>query len=413
MNKQTGQIALLLLLVVVLTAGLWGFMRWNNHQAIESLNDNILRLDSSIERKNQLIEQLEGDKKQLIAELATQKNRSTVEATRFLGEQQALRLELTDMTQQLNTRVSQLSETSALLAGKEATVANLQEQLIEKSSGIDSLLEEKQILTSDIEAMTVKLATGNDEVTALAQERDSIAEQVQSLEQQLTELNQYSEQLSQRYTQVNRQLESEIERSEEYSQKIETLEEQNAREQAALRALEQQINQFRADNESLQEVNSSLLDNNQQLDGEKRQLIQQYENGISVIRLPNRILFDTGSAQLNAQGAETLALVARTLKEFPDHLISVEGHTDHRPIGSVLARRYPSNWELSSARAASAIRVLVGEDIPSTQFQVVGFADTRPLVDKTQTQLLGKNRRIEILLFPPVERKQKVISLNK
>ena len=413
MNKQTGQIALLLLLVVVLTAGLWGFMRWNNHQAIESLNDNILRLDSSIERKNQLIEQLEGDKKQLIAELATQKNRSTVEATRFLGEQQALRLELTDMTQQLNTRVSQLSETRALLAGKEATVANLQEQLIEKSSGIDSLLEEKQILTSDIEAMTVKLATGNDEVTALAQERDSIAEQVQSLEQQLTELNQYSEQLSQRYTQVNRQLESEIERSEEYSQKIETLEEQNAREQAALRALEQQINQFRADNESLQEVNSSLLDNNQQLDGEKRQLIQQYENGISVIRLPNRILFDTGSAQLNAQGAETLALVARTLKEFPDHLISVEGHTDHRPIGSVLARRYPSNWELSSARAASAIRVLVGEDIPSTQFQVVGLADTRPLVDKTQTQLLGKNRRIEILLFPPVERKQKVISLNQ
>ena len=413
MNKQTGQIALLLLLVVVLTAGLWGFMRWNNHQAIESLNNNILRLDSSIDRKNQLIKQLEADKKQLITELASQKNRSTVEATRLLGEQQVLRLELTDMTQQLNTRVSQLSETRALLAGKEATVANLQEQLIEKNSGIDSLLEEKQILTSDIEAMTVKLATGNDEVTALAQERDSIAEQVQSLEQQLTELNQYSEQLSQRYTQVNRQLESEIERSEEYSQKIETLEEQNAREQAALRALEQQINQFRADNESLQEVNSSLLDNNQQLDGEKRQLIQQYENGISVIRLSNRILFDTGSAQLSSQGREALALVARTLKEFPEHLISVEGHTDHRPIGSVLAGRYPSNWELSSARAASAIRVLVGEDIPSTQFQVVGLADTRPLVDKAQTELLGKNRRIEILLFPPVERKQKVISLNQ
>jgi len=411
MNKQTGQITLLLLLAVVLTAGLWMYLRWSNHNAVESLNDNISRLDSSIEQKDLLIQQLEDDKKALVGELASQNNRLTAEATRLFNEQQVTLTELDELKTQSQGQAAKLSELSALLAGKEATVANLQEQLTEKSSGIDSLLEDKQILTNDIELMTVKLATGNDELAALAKERDSIAEQVETLEQQLLELNQYSEQLNQQFTRVNSQLASEKERSEQYSQKIETLEEQNAREQAALRALEEQINQFRADNQSLQAVNSALVNNNQQLDGEKRQLIQQYENGISVIRLPNRILFDTGSAQLNTQGEETLALVARTLKEFPDHLISVEGHTDHRPIGSALAARYPSNWELSSARAASAIKVLVGENIPSTQFQLVGLADTRPLVDKTQLEQLSNNRRIEILLFPPVERKQKIINL--
>lgn len=411
MNKQTGQVVILLLLVVCLTAGLWAYMRWSNHNALQSLNEDINRLDSSLERKNQLIQQLGDEKAALVSELANNKNRLESEAKRFLAEQQAISRELADVKEQFDKQAGVLSALNESLANKNKAIDGLQQQVTEKNSGIDSLLVEKQILTADIEAMTLRLAAGNDEVAVLGKERDSITEQVQVLEKQLTDLNQYSEQLNQQYTRVQTQLASEIERSQSYSQKIETLEEQNAREQTALASLEKEINQYRADNQSLQAVNSSLLDNNQQLGVEKRQLIQQYENGISVIRLPSRILFDTGSAQLNRQGRETLVLVANTLKEFPEHLISVEGHTDHRPIGSALVSRFPSNWELSSARAASAIRVLVGENIPAKQFQVVGFADTRPLVDKTQLALLNKNRRIEILLFPPVERKQKVISL--
>lgn len=378
--------------------------------AVQSLNQNIERLDSVLVEKSQTLKQLEDEKQVLVSELAKVKTRFDSESARFLTQEQTVKNELAATQSQFEEQGRTVLALNQAIQQKDATIARLQTQVTQKSSGMDSLLVEKQTLLLDIETMNTKLTAGNAEVAALARERDEITAQVQALEGQLTELNQYSEQLDQQYKRVQSELAFEMERSQNYSQKLETLEEQYAREQAALATLEQEINQYRADNQSLQKVNSSLLNNNQQLDVEKRQLIQQYENGISVIRLSNRILFDTGSAQLSQQGRETLALVARTLKEFPEHLISVEGHTDHRPIGNTLINRYPSNWELSSARAASAIRVLVDQDIPAQQFQVVGLADTRPLVEKSVTEQLNQNRRIEILLFPPIERKQKEIS---
>ena len=407
MNKQTGQVVILVLLVVCLTAGLWAYMRWSNHQTVQSLNQSIERLDSSLADKNQVLKQLEEDKKNLIDEIAQVNSRLDSESARFVAQEQTFKNELAVAKSQYDEQGRTVQALNQSIKDKTATIENLESQVNEKSSGIDSLTLEKQTLLRDIATMTEKLTAGNAELSSLTAERDTILAQVQTLESELADLNQYSQQLNQQYQRVQNELASEIERSQNYSEQIETLEEQYAREQAALTTLEDEINQYRKDNQSLQAENSSLLTNNQQLGVEKRQLIQQYENGISVIRLPNRILFATGSAQLSEQGRETLVLVARTLKEFPEHLISVEGHTDHRPIGSVLANSYPSNWELSSARAASAIRVLVAENIPAEQFQVVGFADTRPLVDKSQTEQLSQNRRIEILLFPPIERKQK------
>lgn len=405
MHRQAGQVVILVLLVVCLTAGLWAYMRWSNHQAVHSLNQNIQRLDSTLSDKNKTLKQLEDEKQALVSELAKAKNRFDSQSSRFLAQEQSIKNEIASLQSSFDEQGRELQALNQSVEDKASAISRLESQVTEKSSGIDSLQSEKQVLLSDIETMTNQLTTGNAEVEALAKERDEIAAQVQVLEGELADLNQYSEQLNQQYQRVQNELATEIERSQNYSQKIETLEEQYAREQAALIKLEREINQYRMDNQSLQAENSSLLNNNQQLGVEKRQLIQQYENGISVIRLPNRILFATGSAKLSQQGRETLAIVARTLKEFPKHLISVEGHTDHRPIGGLLINRYPSNWELSSARAASAIRVLVDEEIPAEQFQVVGFADNRPLVEKSQIEQLSQNRRIEILLFPPIERR--------
>ena len=76
----------------------------------------------------------------------------------------------------------------------------------------------------------------------------------------------------------------------------------------------------------------------------------------------------------------------------------VEGHTDDVPIST---SRFPSNWELSAARAGSAVRYLSRGGVPASRLRAIGFADTRPLVPNTNTENRGKNRRIEFLFVRP------------
>ena len=96
----------------------------------------------------------------------------------------------------------------------------------------------------------------------------------------------------------------------------------------------------------------------------------------------------------------TLTLLADALKSFPDHLISIQGHSDSRSIAPALQSLYPTNWELSASRAASAVRVLREAGIDPSRMQAVGFADARPLVKEIDTVSRRKNRRIEVLLYP-------------
>ena len=398
-SKQAGNIVLVLLLAVALTAGLWAYMRWSNHTVVESLTSDIDQLNSSLEDKGQSIERLEGENQRLMAELAEAQSNLQEQNTSFIEKERGIQTNLDNLSTRFNQQQLTVEALNRSLEGKDAEIIRLQTEITQKKASIDTLEADNSKVSSQLDSLSAN-------IDSLKTELEARDQQISSLEQQLTSVGQYSEQLNQQYTQVQGQLENEIERSQSYSQQLESLEEQFSREQDALAKLEQEINQYRLDNKSLQQENSSLQDNNQQLDDEKRQIIQRFENGISIIRLPNRILFDTGSAQLNRQGRDTLAIVASTLKTFPQHLISVQGHTDHRPIGSVLSDRYPSNWELSSARAASAIRILVDEGIPADQFQVVGYADTRPIVDKADAEQLSQNRRIEILLFPPASRRQ-------
>lgn len=80
------------------------------------------------------------------------------------------------------------------------------------------------------------------------------------------------------------------------------------------------------------------------------------------------------------------------------HRISVAGHTDSVPIRNV---RYPSNWELSGARAGSVVRYLEANGIPSARLTAVGHADTRPLAENTSREGRSINRRVELTLEKP------------
>ena len=91
--------------------------------------------------------------------------------------------------------------------------------------------------------------------------------------------------------------------------------------------------------------------------------------GRMVINLPQDILFASGSADLGADGRRTLAEVAQVLAEFDDRRFQVEGHTDDRPIATT---QFPSNWELSAARALSVVKLLVNNGVPAENLSGAG-----------------------------------------
>jgi chemotaxis protein MotB len=126
--------------------------------------------------------------------------------------------------------------------------------------------------------------------------------------------------------------------------------------------------------------------------------IKLLRDGLHVV-LAEEVLFGSGSAEINAQGREVLANMVDELIEFP-YQIGVLGYTDSVPVGSKLAQRYPSNWELAGARAASVVRLLEGAGVPGDQLVVVSFGPNRPFASNETSEGRAQNRRIEIRLRP-------------
>lgn len=119
------------------------------------------------------------------------------------------------------------------------------------------------------------------------------------------------------------------------------------------------------------------------------------ERGV-VLVLQERVLFDSGEADILSSGEPFLNKIGTLLANMPNH-VKVEGHTDSRPISSY---RYPSNWELSGARAGSVIRYLIGEhDLDEVRFSVAGYGDTKPVAPNDSVINWSKNRRVEIVIL--------------
>ncbi len=118
------------------------------------------------------------------------------------------------------------------------------------------------------------------------------------------------------------------------------------------------------------------------------------------VDMVDEILFGSGQAVLKPAGVEVLNRIGAVLKKA-NKLIVVQGHTDNVPITGQLAERYPTNWELSAARAVNVARFLNEEaGLDPTQLSAAAFSEHQPRADNSTEEGRQKNRRIEILLAP-------------
>lgn len=120
--------------------------------------------------------------------------------------------------------------------------------------------------------------------------------------------------------------------------------------------------------------------------------------GRLTVTLVDEIVFSSGSAQMNAKGRETLEKIVGTLQSVTDKRIVVRGYTDNEPIGPGLRERYPSNWELSTARSSDVVRFLQAKGIDPTRLEASGFGQYQPVASNSTPAGRRENRRIEIVL---------------
>ena len=130
------------------------------------------------------------------------------------------------------------------------------------------------------------------------------------------------------------------------------------------------------------------------------QLTVSIDAGRIVINLPNNVLFKTGSANLNVEGQEALTQIGDVLKQFSDRRFQIEGHSDNVPIKSA---RFPSNWELSTARALSVVHLLTEMGVTPENVSAAGFGEFRPRADNETEEGKQLNRRIEIVMLPNLD----------
>jgi len=365
-----------------------------------SLNDDNDELSANNEELSTLNETLNATNLEL-SNLNDELSASSQELSGFNEELSASNLELSDLNDELSTGNQELSglneelsasneELNALNEELSTNIANLNidiknlnasnNDLNGKNEGLSTQLEDTQKLLAK---QTIELQDQNSELSLQLKEKEGLlTDSKGALETLQSELDEAAT-TAQLYQAAREELALKQAENETYSETIERLKTEMAEETKAMTKLEE-------------ELQSQLTQFNQ----EKEKLVTQLKDGTTAIKLPESILFPSGSADLNEEGIQALTVLADALSSFPNHLISIQGHTDSRKISQVTQQIYPSNWELSSARAASAVRALIAHDVPEHRMQAVGFAATRPLVDETDRASLQQNRRIEVILLP-------------
>lgn len=131
----------------------------------------------------------------------------------------------------------------------------------------------------------------------------------------------------------------------------------------------------------------------------KQVTIQELEGKLTLTMVES-ILFDSGKAEVKPEGIAALTKVAEVLKTLSDKEVVIAGYTDNVPISGKLAKTYPTNWELSTARATSVVKILLEAGVEPGILSVAGYAEYRPVADNATIEGRAQNRRMEIVLIP-------------
>ena len=243
----------------------------------------------------------------------------------------------------------------------------------------DDLIAENAVLKADLAGMTLQNEKLTTDLSYVTDQRDKTVSDKEELDRILKSR---SDTLSQTIFELR--------------SKVADLDAENAKLKAEVAGL------VKAREEQVQKVSSTYENMIEKLKSEisMGQITISELKGKLTVNMVDSILFDSGKAEVKKGGLEILGKVVSILKDVNDKSIRIEGHTDNVPIVGGLAKRYPTNWELSAARAINVTRYLQDQGIDPGQLAAVAYGEWKPVATNDTAEGKAKNRRIEINLVP-------------
>ncbi len=263
-------------------------------------------------------------------------------------------------------------------------------------------------LSDQNQILTVELANRSKELEALRQKLETLEAHGQTQTADVELLNQRNLELSSEASILHRQNQGLSEMLESQTYELETKIEELS---SLTRTQAEDLDVFRSRLEELEQAQQTAMERLKStyhlLSDALGDEVKRNEVQIALrmdrlgVRLPETVLFDSGSVDIKPEGQKILDRVGVILKEVTGMKIEIQGHTDDVPIGSRLASRFPTNWELSTTRASSVVRYFVEKSgVTPTMLFAAGFADSHPVADNATKEGRTANRRIEIVLSP-------------
>ncbi len=359
---------------------------------LETSNHDLENVSNALGQADAHIAQLDRDKAQVEAALAQADNRARDLEILLAAERENVarvseeKQRLLSGTTTAQEEIARLQRQAGKLEARASQVSDLEERLSERDREIGQLRQaaaDRHSLARKLVSLGDELVSNKARVVALTEELASVSEQAAAAEQERDKL-----------TSQAGQLEAEVSRKSSEIELLRLAQQDLARSLENERAdKEVEVRRFTRTQEALNESLRAEI-----AKGDIR--IQQVADRLT-INMVDRVLFDSGRAQLKPAGIEVLGRVSEVLKNITDKQIRIEGHTDDVPIGAKLQQQFPTNWELSTARATSVVRYLVEKGgVDSTHLTAAGHADTQPVASNNTEKGRQANRRIEIVLYP-------------
>lgn len=280
----------------------------------------------------------------------------------------------------LSSSLASLKTEQQALAAKEARCQSDRSDTQRRLDEAQQLLNEKQIALDRAQADIVRVET------VLLDRNQEAGKTMSQMRQEIDRLNAETEKAN-----VERK------RLEENEQRL------NAENAMLQQERERLAQEKEAREQALQAAQATYGELINKMQGEiaRGEVTISDLKGKLTVNMVEKVLFDSGSAELKSGGKEVLRKVGAILAAVKEKEIRVEGHSDNQPISPKLQSIYPSNWELSAARAISVVHFLRNSvDIPGERLVASGYGEFRPLADNSTAEGRAQNRRIQIILVP-------------
>lgn len=409
-------IIIFLLMVFTLAQFFLGEILSGRNQALERLNRQVAELSEMLSLERSTNVRLRED----VARLTTDLQASTAAREQLSGQL----AELLPQRDALQAELDAARET--IDADKEKIEAQLAE-IAQINRDIKALQDVRAELEKKVSELAATVAARDKSLTALRdrskelearlaseQERTALAQkEIEKKDLTIRELSEQAERIGDDLTEEQRVSQEARKEVETLNRQLAALRQQLARLNAALEASEakaaaqnvQIVSLGKRLNEALASKVEELARYRSEFFGRLRKALGN-RSGIRIVGdrfvFQSEVLFPSGSADLNPGGANQIAKLAATLTDIatriPDDLnwvLRVDGHTDRRPIRTA---QFPSNWELSSARAIAVVKALIARGVPAQRLVAAGFGEFQPLDTRTDEVAYRRNRRIEFKL---------------